>query len=802
MSDVVRLALFNVGVACAGGIALVVVGVPRRRAWLPTLVGLAPATGIALVGTVTALGAMVGIDVGLLAAATLTAGALVVAAALLRGRGAVGSLAPRRSGQSGRLVELAFLLLLAGLSLAIVRLGAATSLAVWDGWAIWAPKAHALFAEGDVWSPVFENAEYFMQHQEYPIFLPALDALSAEALGRFDPRLIDVEAAVVLVAFGAAVWALLRLVVPPAAAAAVAFALTGSAPLAVNAGANYADAVLAVFTALGLVLLFLWLTRDGTTWLALAALFFGTAAVTKSEGLLFAVAAIVAALVVAPRFERSRRLVGAFALGCLAPAAVWSVVDRLNGPGPDNLDLGRLAEPGVLVERVPPAIDAMAGELATGWPLAVGRPGRDAARRGVHANMARSRVRPGMGGSLVRSPRRRLRLLHKPDRLAPRDVGRPCRLLDRAGCRDGGTHPRRACRRGRRRGCRRAARPGRDRTAAGIGSGIVAPEYSFVIPVHNERETLEELYRRLADVLDALDGPAEVLFVDDGSTDGSYEVMLELHERDRRVKLLRLSRNFGHQLALTAGLDHASGNAVIAMDADLQDPPEVALELARRWREGYAVVYAVREQRKGETRTKLVTAKLFYRLLGRLTEVEIPGDAGDFRLIDRQALDAMRSMREHNRYLRGMSAWVGFDQTGVGYVRDARHAGTTKYSLRKMLGFGLDGIVSFSNAPLRFTLNVGFVVSALAFVMGVAAIVVKLGGFYAVPGWASIVVVLAFLGGVQLTVLGVMGEYVAQIHQEVKRRPLYLLRDVVGLEDSALGDVAGRTVTPLSRERR
>ena len=204
-----------------------------------------------------------------------------------------------------------------------------------------------------------------------PIFLPALDALSAEALGRFDPRLIDVEAAVVLVAFGAAVWALLRLVVPPAAAAAVAFALTGSAPLAVNAGANYADAVLAVFTALGLVLLFLWLTRDGTTWLALAALFFGTAAVTKSEGLLFAVAAIVAALVVAPRFERSRRLVGAFALGCLAPAAVWSVVDRLNGPGPDNLDLGRLAEPGVLVERVPPAIDAMAGELATGWPLAL-----------------------------------------------------------------------------------------------------------------------------------------------------------------------------------------------------------------------------------------------------------------------------------------------------------------------------------------------------------------------------------------------------------------------------------------------
>ena len=315
----------------------------------------------------------------------------------------------------------------------------------------------------------------------------------------------------------------------------------------------------------------------------------------------------------------------------------------------------------------------------------------------------------------------------------------------------------------------------------------MSPEYSFVIPVFNERETLEELYRRLAPVLDALDGPAEVVLVDDGSTDESYEVMLALHELDDRVKLVRLSRNFGHQIALTAGLDHASGNAMIAMDADLQDPPEVALELARKWRDGYAVVYAVRAERIGETRTKLVTAKLFYRLLQRLTDVDIPGDAGDFRLLDRRALDAMSSMREHNRYLRGMSAWVGFDQTGVSYVREGRHAGRTKYSLRNMIGFGLDGIVSFSTAPLRLTLNVGFAVSALAFVLGVAAIVVKLAGAYAVPGWASIVVVIALLGGVQLTVLGVMGEYVAQIHQEVKRRPLYLVRDVVGLDEEPSG---------------
>jgi polyisoprenyl-phosphate glycosyltransferase len=320
----------------------------------------------------------------------------------------------------------------------------------------------------------------------------------------------------------------------------------------------------------------------------------------------------------------------------------------------------------------------------------------------------------------------------------------------------------------------------------------VPPEYSFVIPVCNERESLDELHRRLSAVLDQLDRPAEVILVDDGSTDGSFEAMLAFHERDERFKAIRLSRNFGHQIALTAGLDHAVGRAVVVMDADLQDPPEVALELAKRWREGYAVVYAVRAQRLGETRTKLWTAKLFYRLIRRLTDVDMPGDAGDFRLIDRRVVDAMSSMREHNRYLRGMSAWVGFDQTGVTYVRDERYAGATKYSLRRMMRFALDGIVSFSTAPLRLTLNVGFVVSVLAFLVGIGAIVAKLAGVFTVPGWASIVVVLAFLGGVQLTVLGVMGEYVAQIHQEVKRRPLYLVRDLVGVEEHEAAAV-GRT---------
>jgi dolichol-phosphate mannosyltransferase len=308
----------------------------------------------------------------------------------------------------------------------------------------------------------------------------------------------------------------------------------------------------------------------------------------------------------------------------------------------------------------------------------------------------------------------------------------------------------------------------------------VIPEYSFVIPVLNERETLPELYRRLAGVMAQLDGSSEIVLVDDGSTDGSFDVMKELHENDPRVKAVRLSRNFGHQVALTAGLDHALGNAVVIMDGDLQDPPEVVLELAKRWREGFDVVYAVRDDRDGESRAKLATAKWFYRLMGRMSEVPIPLDAGDFRLVDRRAVDAVSSMREHSRYLRGMFAWVGYDQTGVRYSRSARHAGRTKFPLRKMLSFAMDGIVSFSAVPLRLALALGFSVSALSILAGVLAVIFRVTGVYLVSGWASIVVGMSFLGGVQLTVLGVMGTYIASIHEEVKRRPLYLVRDRVG----------------------
>ena len=315
--------------------------------------------------------------------------------------------------------------------------------------------------------------------------------------------------------------------------------------------------------------------------------------------------------------------------------------------------------------------------------------------------------------------------------------------------------------------------------------GIEPVTYSFVIPVYNERDVLPELARRLSTVLEALDGAGEVVLVDDGSRDGSPELLRELNERDARFKVVRLSRNFGHQVAISAGLDHAEGDAVVIMDADLQDPPEVAIELARKWREGNDVVYAVRTDRAGESRAKLWTASWFYRLLNRMSEFEVPPNVGDFRLVDRRVLDVVGGMPEHRPFLRGMFAWVGFDQTGVTYERAARPAGKTKYSLPKMLTFALDGITSFSTAPLRLVLNAGFIFSALSFALGVATIVFKFAGVDVVPGWASILTVIAFLGGIQLIVLGMIGEYVGRIHDEVKRRPLYLVRETVGIGEAA-----------------
>jgi glycosyltransferase involved in cell wall biosynthesis len=311
----------------------------------------------------------------------------------------------------------------------------------------------------------------------------------------------------------------------------------------------------------------------------------------------------------------------------------------------------------------------------------------------------------------------------------------------------------------------------------------LVPTYSLVIPAHNEEGVVEELAARLVEVMDALDGDAEAILVDDGSRDRTYELMLEAAGADSRFRLIRLSRNFGHQIALTAGIDLAAGDAVIVLDADLQDPPEVILELAARWREGYDVVYAQRDVREGETRFKRATASWFYRAFNRISEVQVPVDVGDFRLVDRRALDVFNSMRESSRFVRGMFAWIGFRQTGVVYVRHERFAGETKYPLRKMLRFAATGVISFSTAPLRAALNLGFFVSFVSFALGIWSLIVKLTGFYNVPGWTSIVVVMTFIGGIQLIVLGVIGEYIGDIHAEVKRRPLYVVSELENFPD-------------------
>lgn len=307
-----------------------------------------------------------------------------------------------------------------------------------------------------------------------------------------------------------------------------------------------------------------------------------------------------------------------------------------------------------------------------------------------------------------------------------------------------------------------------------------AVTYSIVIPLYNEEESFSDLIKQLTEVMDLLDGPAEVVLVDDGSRDSSYQLMVEANRLDERFKILQLSRNFGHQVAITAGMDAACGQAVIVMDADLQDPPHVILEMAARWQEGYEVVYAVRERREGETIFKKATASLFYNLLRRMADVEQPVDVGDFRLVDRKALDAFLQMRESNRYVRGMFSWIGFRQVAVPYTRASRQAGTTKYPLRKMLRFASDAIIGFSTAPLRLAVASGAFLAIVAVGYGVLAIALKLAGLPYVPGYASLLVTITFLSGVQLMVMGMVGQYVARIYDEARGRPLYLVRDARG----------------------
>lgn len=307
------------------------------------------------------------------------------------------------------------------------------------------------------------------------------------------------------------------------------------------------------------------------------------------------------------------------------------------------------------------------------------------------------------------------------------------------------------------------------------------PTYSIVVPVFNEESSLPQLLDRLSPVLDGLDADAEVIVVDDGSTDRSVAFVEEIRRLDPRFKLVQLSRNFGHQLAITAGLDLAVGDAVIVMDADLQDPPEVVLQMATHWRAGYEVVYGTRSDRGSDTRFKRGTAGLFYRVLNRLTDVDIPLDTGDFRLVDRRALDAFKSMREGGRFVRGMFAWVGFRTTRVEYARGERVAGDTKYPLRKMLRLAGDAVVGFSRSPLRIVLYLGLSSVVLGVLAALMAVAGGLSGALAVPGWFPAVLAITLFGGVQLAALGLVGEYAGRIHEETLRRPLYVVSRTEGL---------------------
>lgn len=306
------------------------------------------------------------------------------------------------------------------------------------------------------------------------------------------------------------------------------------------------------------------------------------------------------------------------------------------------------------------------------------------------------------------------------------------------------------------------------------------PVYSFVIPVYREEGSLMALAERLRWLMGELDGPAEVILVDDGSDDSSFVVAQGISRDDGRFKVVSLSRNFGHQVALTAGLDLAEGDAVITMDADLQHPVEVVPEMVQRWREGFDVVYGVMRSRPSESLRKRKTSDWFYKLLSRLVDVHMPNNAGDFRLIDRNVLLAVRSMPERNRYLRGMFAWVGFKQVGVEYDCLPRFAGRSTYTWRKMLNLGFNAVVGFSLLPLRCGLVVGMVTSLLALALGVVTLVTRLLDLYTVPGWTTVVVATTFIGGVQLLVVGLVGEYVGRIYDEVKQRPLYLIGQTAG----------------------
>lgn len=324
-------------------------------------------------------------------------------------------------------------------------------------------------------------------------------------------------------------------------------------------------------------------------------------------------------------------------------------------------------------------------------------------------------------------------------------------------------------------------------SAAGCGEEDVAKLISIVVPCFNEEEVLCSTNRRLCAIIENLPYEFEIIYVDDGSQDSTWKVLCRLQAHDKRIHTLRFSRNFGHQLAITAGLQHASGNAVVIIDADLQDPPEIIRDFLDVWQRGFEVVYGVRTEREGETAFKLWSAKAFYRAIVRLSETAIPVDAGDFRLLDRRVVDALLAMPERDRFVRGMVSWLGFSQAAVPYRRAARSAGVTKFSFFRMARFAADGIFSFSVVPLRVATLVGFAASGIAVLGILVTVIERLAGMDGlVKGWASILVATLFVGGVQLICLGIMGEYVGRIYGESKRRPLFVLRESRGFESARL----------------
>jgi polyisoprenyl-phosphate glycosyltransferase len=318
------------------------------------------------------------------------------------------------------------------------------------------------------------------------------------------------------------------------------------------------------------------------------------------------------------------------------------------------------------------------------------------------------------------------------------------------------------------------------------------PSISVIVPCYNEQEGLQECHRRLTAVLRSLETWYEIVYVDDGSGDSTLSQLRALHDADPNITVIELARNFGHQTAVTAGLEAAAGQVVGIIDADLQDPPEVLVQMIEMWGQGYDVVYGVRESREGETGFKLWTAKAFYRLINAVSDIAIPIDTGDFRLLDRKAVEAMKSMPERNRLLRGMCSWIGFRQFGLKYKRAPRFAGTTKYPIGKMLKLAIDGILSFSNVPLRLMTGVGIISALMSFAGVIYALIVRLFTYKWVPGWTMLFIGMLLLGGLQLISLGVLGEYVGRIYDEAKRRPLYLARSVLHRRGTAESPLSNR----------